>query len=179
MPKVYTNTFTFTKARTEVIRDQFELFLRYTGMKSSDRESLLASVERGELAAVGAYLENDGYRVAELELEVDWDLHALLKRAEGDMFDTDLPGWEEGASPEVAQYARQLSRVAKQRQLKVRHWIRVTKSIRSNPTKHRAVCTALGYSFGSKVAPWRDGTSNESKIDVLDLPETTLHRREA
>ena len=47
MPSTYTNTHTYTKSRTEVVRDQFELFLRYTGMQLADREGLLASIARG------------------------------------------------------------------------------------------------------------------------------------
>lgn len=179
MPSTYTNTHTYTKPRTEVVRDQFELFLRYTGMQLPDREGLLASIARGDLAAIGAYLERDGFRFMEVELEVDWKLHAQLKRAEGDMFDTDQPGWEENASPEVNQYARQLSRIAKQEGLKVRHWIRVNRDIRSDPTRHKALCESLGYSFGSTVSPWQGGTPKEREISVLDLPETKIYERQA
>jgi hypothetical protein len=179
MSSTYTNTHTYTKPRIEVVRDQFELFLRYTGMASTDRDRLLASITRGELAAIGAYLERDGYRFMEVELEIDWELHAQLKRAEGDMFDTDQAGWEENASPEVNQYARQLSRIAKKEGLPVRHWIQVAREIRSDPTKHQALCGSLGYSFGSSVAPWRGGSPREKEISVLDLPETKIYERQA
>lgn len=182
MPRTNTNTFTntYTKPRAEVVRDQFELFLRYTGMQPAKRDRLLASIARGDLAALGAYLESDGYRIAEVELEVDWELHAQLTRAEGEMFDADQPGWEENAAPEVNQYARQLSRIAKQKSLHVRHWIRVTREISSNPTKHRALCEKLGYSFGSTVPPWQgDAPPQEREIAVLDLPETRIHERQA
>lgn len=175
MPNTYTNTHTYTKPRTEVVRDQFELFLRYTGMRPDARERLLASIARGELEALGAYLERDGFRFMEVELEVDWELHAQLKRAEGDMFDTDQPGWEENASPEVNQYAHQISRIAKREGLRVRHWIRVNRDIRSDPTRHRALCESLGYSFGWTVPPWRGDGPKEREISVLDLPETRIY----
>lgn len=179
MANTTTHTFTYTKPRAEVVRDQFELFLRYTGMAEAHRETLLASIDRGELAAIGAYLENDGFRFMEVEVEVDWELHAQLKKAEGDLFDTDLPGWEEGGAPEINQYARQLSRIAKQLGLNVRHWIMVNAEIRSNAARHRALCDQLGYSFGSTVAPWKGGSPKERQVSVLDLPETKIHERQA
>lgn len=174
-----THTHTYTKPRSEVVRDQFEIFLRYTDMGTTRRDSLLASIGRGELAAIGAYLEQGGRRFMEVEVEIDWKFHAQLKNAEGDLFDTDLPGWEEGGSPEINQYARQLSRIAKQLGLTVRHWIRVIPEIRSEPSRHKALCDALDYSFGSTVPPWRDGTPRERAVSVLDLPETTIYEREA
>ncbi len=179
MPNTYTNTHTYTKPRTEVVRDQFELFLRYTGMRPNDRERHLLSLANGELEALGAYLERDGFRFMEVELEFDLDLHAQLKRAEGDMFDTDLPGWEENASPEVNQYARQISRIAKQEGLVVRHWIRVHREIRSNRTRYKALCDSLGYSFESTVPPWRGNAPKEREVSVLDLPETKIYERQA
>ena len=179
MPNIYTNTYTYTKPRTEVIRDQFEVFLRYTGMVAADRDKLLASIERGELAAIGAFLEKDGYRFMEVELEIDWKFHAKLKRAEGDKFDTDLPGWEEYGTPEVNKCAQQISRIARDEGLRVRHCIRVIDQIISDPTWHQALCESLGYSFGSTLPPWRGGSSREKKVNIIDLPEMGIYEREA
>ena len=179
MPSTHTQTNTYTKPRIEVVRDQFELFLRYTGISSTRLDALLLSIERGELASIGAYLEKDGCRLMEVEVEVDWELHAQLKNAEGDLFDTDLPGWEENASPEVNMYAHRISRVAKDLDLKVRHWILVDRRIRADPEQHKKLCDSLGFSFKSSVPPWPDGKPSEKGINVLDLPEAKIYQREA
>lgn len=178
MIKVYTETNVYTKTRLEVVSDQFELFLTYTGMRRLDREKLLAAIARGELAAIGAFLERDGFRYVEVEVEVDWELHAMLKRADGDAFNTDLPGWEENASPEVHQYARRLSHIAREEGLKVRHWIRVSREILLDPERHKELCDSLGYSFGSGVPPWPMGDPKEREVSVLDLPEIRLYERQ-
>ena len=179
MPSTHTHTHTYTKPRSEVVRDQFELFLRYTGMPPAERELILAAIARGDLDALGAFLERDGFRFVEVELTVDRKLHAQLKIADGDMFDTDQPGWEDNVSPEVNQYARQISRIAKRERLKVRHWIMVNSEIRANPKRHKSLCESLGFSFGSSPPPWPHATPREREIEILDLPEMKIYERQA
>jgi len=179
VPNTYTRTHTYTKLRTEVVRDQFELFLRYTGMKEERREGLLEDIARFEVEAVAAYLVRNDFRLVEVELEVDWDLHALLRRAEGDLFDTDLPGWENGGAPEVDQYARQMGRISKRFSLPIRHWIQVTGAVRSDPQRHRALCEELGFRFRSGVESWPAGKRADRRVPVQDASEMTIHRREA
>jgi len=140
----------FDTLRTEVVRDQFELFLRYTGMAQDQRERLLDAVVRGEVESVGAYIAQDGQKVVETEMRVD------QKR----------PGSENGGAPEVdlVQYARRIGRISKELSLPIRHWIQVTDAVHSDPTRHRALCEDLGLEFRSTVAPWpadeRDGEAN-------------------
>lgn len=168
--RTLTNSYTrtFTKPRINVVSDQFELFFRCSGMNDSEVEKFLQAIEKHELEAVGAYIVENGYRVAEVELELDWDKHEELIHLHGNLFDTDLPGWRDGVAPEAYIAVSHLSKAAKEQGLQLRTWIRVSYMIRSVPENHKRVCNTLGYSFGSTVEPWESPpTENARQIHYL------------
>lgn len=156
---VYTSTSTctstFTRTRLDVLDDHFELFLRCSNMEDSDVEKMLLSVEKHELDAVGIYLQEGEYRISEVEFCIDWDKHIEMVRLSGELFDTDIGGWKEGVAPEAYIPVQRLVQLAKERKLKVRSWIRVSRYIREHPAEHKRVCEELGYNYGSSVAPWK------------------------
>lgn len=47
-------------------------------MPKSDIKKLLKAVDNKELSAVGIYIEDGGYRIAEVEFEIDWDEHQRM-----------------------------------------------------------------------------------------------------
>jgi len=179
MVNTYTHTHTYTKPRMDVVVDQYELFLRYAGVEDTRIDKLLESIKSKEIKAMGAYLEENGYRIAEVELEIEWDLHDQLIRAEGELFDTDLGGWVDGAAPEIHMYVRRLAKFAKEKSLSIRTWIRVSTTISNEPTRHEAVCKKLGYAFGNAVPAWRNGSNSEIVKKVLDLPEMKVVNRKS
>lgn len=61
MAKTETYTYTKTKARTEAVLDQFDMFLRYTGVNKEQRKKLLKGVEKKWFSAIGIFLvDNSG-----------------------------------------------------------------------------------------------------------------------
>lgn len=113
-----TNSLSYTKTRIDVINDHFELFLKCSNFSNHDVNLLLRAVENKELCAIGIYIEDDGYRIAEVEFEIDWDEHQRMIGVQGAYFDSDLPGWEGGVSPEAYVSAQRLVKYAKSQKSK-------------------------------------------------------------
>lgn len=176
MANTYTNSYTYTRTRIGVIDDHFELFLTCAKMSKSDIKKLLAAVDNKELSAVGIYIEDGGYRIAEVEFEIDWDKHQRMIGVYGAHFNTDLPGWDNGVSPEAYIAAQRLVEASKKMGKPVRSWICVSSSVRGNPEKHKAVCSNLGYSYGSTVPPWKDVPVAQIR-NVNYLPEAKVTQR--
>lgn len=172
----YTNSYTYTRTRIGVIDDHFELFLTCAEMSKNDIKKILEAVDNKELSAVGIYIEDNNYRIAEVEFEIDWDEHQHLIGVYGTQFDTDLPGWDNGVSPEAYVAAQRLVAAAKQMGKPVRSWISVSPSVYDNPAWHKAVCDNLGYSCGSTVPPWKDEPITQSR-SVTYLPEAKITQR--
>ncbi len=145
-------------------------------MPKRDIKKLLKAVDNKELSAVGIYIEDDDYRIAEVEFEIDWDEHQHMIGACGTHFNTDLPGWDNGVSPEAHIAAQRLVEAAKQMGKPVHSWIRVSPSVRNNPARHKTVCDNLGYSYGSTVSPWKDKPITQSR-NVNYLPEAKVTQR--
>lgn len=180
MNELRTRTYTqsFTKARIDVLSDHFELFLRCGGISESSIEKFLDAVERQELDAVGVYIEEGGYRVAEVEFEVNWETHNQMVHLNGKMFDTDLPGWNNGVSVEAYVAASRLTRLARAKGVEPRSWIRVSEKVRADKVKHRKVCDTLGYAYGSSVCPWKN-MPLEQRRTIEGLEEGTITTRRA
>ena len=119
-------------------------------------DKFLQAVDRRELEAVGIYIQEDGYRIAEVEFQIDWEEHLELTRIYGEIFDADLPGFKDGVAPEAYVAVSRLSKAAKELNLTVHSWISVSDSIRKSEKEHERVCDELGYSFKSSPPEWRE-----------------------
>ncbi len=73
----------------------------------------------------------------------------------GELFDTDIGGWNQGVAPEAYVPVQRLVKIAKEKNLTVRTWIMVSDEVRKFPTEHKRVCKYLGYSYKGSVAPWK------------------------
>lgn len=172
-----TKTETYTKPRIDIIEDHFELFIRCSGMEDEKVKKFLLSVERHELKAVGVYIMENECRIAEVELEIDWKEHSELTRIYGDFLDTDQPGWTDGVAPEAYVAVRRLAEAAKEHNLKIGSWIRVSDEVRQNEKEHKRVCSELGYIYNGSVPKWKE-TPKEHAREIMGLPEAKVTRRE-
>ncbi len=176
MANTYTNTSTYTTTRIQVLDDHFEMFLTCANMEPTEIEKLIGAVERHELCAVGIYIEDAGYRVAEVEFAIDWEEHERQVNIHGKMFDADLPGYKNNVSPEAYVAAQRLVKAAKSMNKPVRSWIRVTHEVYKDVEKHKKVCNELGYSFGSTVSPWKNPPVTRER-QIGGLPEAKTIQR--
>ena len=171
-----TSTYAFTRTRLSVIDDHFEMFLRCSNMSDERISKLLGAVERKELSAVGIYIEDGGYRIAEVEFQIDWDVHQNMIAAHGTHFDTNLPGFRDSISPEAYVAAQRLVQAAVDLKKTVRSWIIVDAAVRSDEARYKAVCSNLGYSFSSSPSPWKNEPQTQCR-GISFLPEATVTRR--
>lgn len=171
-----TNTDTYTKSRINVIEDHFELFLRCANMNDEEVEKMLCAVGKHELSAVGVYIMENEYRIAEVRFEIDWNEHLELETICGDLFDTDLPGWKDGVAPEAYVAVSRLVKFAKEQNLKIHSYISVSEFIRKNEDEHRRVCNELGYNGGS-VPDWKS-TPKEQTRKIEGLPEAKIRSKQ-
>lgn len=173
-----TSTSTYTKSRINVIGDHFELFLRCSNIKDDKIDKMLAAVAKHELSAVGIYVEENNYRVAEVRLEIDWKEHIELQTICGDLFDTDLPGWKDGLAPEAYVSASRLVKAAKEHNLKVASYIVASDYIRKDEDLYKKVCSELGYDYSSSVPQWQSKPKEYTR-KIEGLPEVKIKYRQA
>jgi hypothetical protein len=168
MPSTYTLTRTMT--RTQAVTNEFNMFLRYSGLAARYRDRILAGVEERWLSHVGVFLLSDrGQRILEAEISVDWAQHAEFASL-SPTIRTDLPGWEDGASPEIIVIGQQFGREAQAMGRDVHCWVRFTAEIRRNPNRHQSLCDEVGVLYQSTVPKW-ESDPEERSYTVVDLNE--------
>lgn len=172
-----TDTATYTKSRINVIEDHFELFIRCANMNDEEVEKFLSAVEKHELSAVGIYIVENKYRIAEVRFEIDWDEYLERETICGDLFDTDLPGWKDGVAPEAYVAVSRLVKFAKEHSLGIRSYISVSDFIRENEDEHKRVCKELGYAYGERVEDWKS-TPKEQTREIEGLPEAKVKSKQ-
>ena len=172
---VYTHTYTYTKARSLVLDDHFELFLRCSEIDDETVVKMLEAAHNRELEAVGIYIARQGYMIAEVEFCVDWDKHDEIIKAKGPEIDTYLPGWKKGIAPEAYISAQRLVQAAREQNLELSSWIRVTDRVWRDTSYQKRVCKNLGY--GGNVPEWLR-TPNEKSRNIHYLEEATVTTRE-
>ena len=149
-----TYTYASTTTRTHAVLNQFEIFLQYAGVERRDRKRLVRAVDHRWLIALGVYLRNDdGKRVLEAELGIEWEKHSDLAKLSPSVA-TDLPGWEDGAAPEVGVIGRQFGERARENPYPQGYWVRFTKAIRADPDLHRNLCKKVGVVYGGRPPDW-------------------------
>ncbi|MEV7776007.1 hypothetical protein [Kitasatospora sp. NPDC086791] len=173
-----TSTYTETRTRTESVLDQFEIFLRYTGVSKKIRTGFLRGIENRWLAAIGVFLVNgDGLRILEAEISVDWTLHSDLG-ALMPTVRTDLPGWEGGAAPEITVIGNRFGRKAQELNLTPRAWARFTSAIIADGKRHADLCGQVGVVFRGAPPGWAS-SPEERSYTVQDLNEVATTLRQA
>jgi hypothetical protein len=130
------------------------------------------------MSAVGVYVLNRaGLRILEAEIKVDWDQHVGLAR----LFPTiraDLPGWEEGAAPEISTIGRRFGQKAQELGSKPSYWVLFHRSVRENPVRHRELCQKVGVRYASSVPDWA-ASPQERRYTVPDLEEVNAALRQS
>jgi len=168
-------TFTGTYTRTQAVVDQVDIFLRYAGIDQADRERILNAINEKWLQAVGVFLLDDGLRVLEAEIRIDWSAHSDHANL---TISSDLPGWEEGGAPEVIVFGRRFGEAAKSRHVQPSFWVRFVGRILLNPALHRRLCETVGVVYGGGVPAWKSEPKSRS-MALQDLAEVAVSLREA
>lgn len=177
MPKTQTSTKTYTTSRINVIDDHFELFLRCAGMDDDAIKLFLEAVDNHEIDAIGIYIMENEKRVAEVEFNIDWERHLEEIRVYGEIFDTDLPGWEDGVSVEAYVAVSRLSKAAKKRKLHISSWMIVSKDVWLSEEKHKELCERLGYDYYSTPPDWKKEPKENSRC-IEGLSEAKIVTRQ-
>lgn len=162
-----------TSSRIDVLGINFALFLASANVSDEKIRKLKSAVSNKEIEAVGVYIAEDGYRICEVEYNVDWDKHQEMCKVNGSLFDLNRPGYVNGACPEARQAVEWLVDEAKKLKRPISTWIRVTNKVRQDPSKHKEVCDRLGYCFGRSVPNWKNGYEEQS-WNVMHLEETNV-----
>jgi hypothetical protein len=105
------STFTYTNAytRAEAVVDQVSVLFTKAGIDAGHTTKVCHGVANRWLEAVGVYLMRDNYRVYEISARICWAGDSDNAQLE---FSTDLPGWDEKASPEIAVLGRRFAAIA-------------------------------------------------------------------
>jgi hypothetical protein len=174
-----TYSYTVTRTRTEAVVDQFDMFLQYAGVSEASRTRALNAVDQRWLERVAVYLvDSAGKRVLEVAVGIDWTAHSDFA-AISPQISTELPGWEQGAAPEIRTLGHRFGAKAVALGQTPRLWVRFTKTIRDNPDLHRALCDQSGYLYRGGVPQWRNPPVRRDNMQLLDLEEVNVSIWEA
>ncbi|MET8866246.1 hypothetical protein ABZW11_25200 [Nonomuraea sp. NPDC004580] len=174
-----TYSYTSTRSRTEAVVDQFDLFLRYTGLRDASRVKVLDAVEKKWLDKVGVYLvDYNQKRILEVSLSINWELHAQFA-AISPRVSTDLPGWDSGAAPEIRVLGHRFGKKAREHGQTPHYWVLFVPAIRSDVHLHRRRCDETGVSFSGTLPEWRNPPVRQEDRSVLDLEELGISVTEA
>ena len=158
-------TYTYTYTRTATLVDQVDIFLRASGIDDARRKRVVDAIGEKWIEAVGVYVKEDGKRVLEGSLEISWNAHS----DHADLtVSADLPGWEDGAAPELAILATRLSEYAANEKLDAGFWVLFVKSIRDDPILHKSRSEKVGV--GGPPPPWK-ASPEIQRIPVQDFAE--------
>ena len=166
-------TYTYTYTRTDTLVDQVDIFLRRSGIDDASRKRVVDAIGEKWIDAVGVYVEKGGERVLEGSLEINWKAHS--DHAELTVA-SDLPGWQDGAAPELAILAQKLSDYASSAKLDVSFWVKFIKDIRDDPVLYKSRCEKVGV--GGAPPPWKS-TPRDQRIPLQDLSEAHVVLRDA
>lgn len=169
MTSLYSYSYVSVKTRAEAVADQVTMFLQYAGIDRTVREKILVGIEGRWLDRVGVYLSRNSKRFLEAEVGVDWELHSNLAKLTPTVH-TDLLGWEQGASPEVAAIGLRFGKKARELNLKPNYWVRFMKHIRDDPAKHREYCSFIGVGYQLRPPEWESQPA-ERAYKIQDLSE--------
>jgi hypothetical protein len=171
-----TFTYTWTQTRLETIQDQVRYLFLYGGVAEANADKIIEAVGEKVVAAVAIYGRNAaGRRVAEVELRVDWGLHAKLTLVNA-IIVSGLPGWTDKETPEVHVAGRRFAILVREANLEARYWVRFTSSVLANQPLHDKWKKQLN--LGGAVAAW-EGTPREQSNPLLDLAEANIYLRRA
>ena len=157
--------YTYTYTRTSVLVDQVDSFLQASGIQDGPRKRVVDAVSEKWLEQVGVYVEDHGERVLEGSLEIDWKAHSDHAEL---TISTDLPGWEDGAAPELIVLAKRLREYADRKSLRLSFWVVFVHAIRNDADIYQIRCKAVGV--GGPPPPWKR-TPETRRIPLQDLPE--------
>ena len=166
-------TFTYTSTRTGVRVDQVDLFLKQAGIADEPRAKVVNGVDQKWLEAVAVYVEADGLRELEGELQISWSLHS----DHADLtISTDLPGWEGGVAPELSVLASRLRAYAESKGRPTRFWVLFVPAIRNDAVLYPIRCEAVGV--GGKVPDWKQ-PPRDQRVVLQDMTEANITLRDA
>ena len=152
-----TNTYTHTLfTQTEVVVNQFRMFLEYANVLNEERkELLLQAIKDEQISKIGIYAYNsENKRVAEVEVEVDWKKHHEIISTFGDIFDEGQAGfnYKNGEAGETKVFVNNLVKRAKKKGYKLSIWVRVSDSI--NGEDKTEILKKIGFGGEGSVEPW-------------------------
>lgn len=103
MPSTF--AYTFTKARLELIVDEYEALLLRSGAHAETAERIAEAIQQRMCTAValraGSMVDDEFVMVREVRLSIDWQQHDEAMRRGEDTVSLDAKVWEGGVSPET------------------------------------------------------------------------------
>lgn len=166
-----------TKTRMDIIAKQFECGLQCAGCSESNITQIVSLIRQKKITAVSLFASNDGFKVYELILSIDWNEYN--KQSAGHEFRAeDIIGLRPtGEMIEVETYLDDLVRKSKERQLHLSYGISFAGALRiRNPEEYCRLKKQLG--FEDSVLGWLNDLGREEVDYVLDLQELKIRLRD-
>jgi hypothetical protein len=173
MPETY--TYTFTKARLELVVDEFEALLLRAGCSETAAAAIAEGVrKRMCLAVVLRAGRRDGSGVfivdREVRLAVDWDsFDEALSRGE-DTVALDEHAWQGGVSPETRVHVRRFRQAVEDQRLDWRVGVQLAAEFKTGTRREEA--DKLMRLRDSSSHKWR-GPRQELESRLEEVPELT------
>ncbi|MDH2430414.1 hypothetical protein [Sphaerisporangium sp. TRM90804] len=173
---VQTYTYTWTQTRLESIQDQFRFLLTYGDIAEAYIDQVVQGVSLKAVESIGLFgCDHTGLRVIEVELRVDWSLHAQLTLSMPSITGG-LSGWDGRQAPEVKVAGRRFAETAKRMRLDTNYWVQFTAAINNDAVVYKQWLAYMNLGGGAPA--WKHAPQERSET-FLDLGEANVFMRRA
>ena len=175
MPNTYSYTNTYTFTQTDVVVSQFKIAISYADViDKAKTELLLKAISNQKISSIGIYAYNDEHkRVAEVEIEIDWEKHQQIISTHGDIFDEGQAGfnYKKGEAGETKVFVNNLVKSAKKSGLSLSMWVRLVKTITGE--ERTALLKKIGFNGGTPD-PWAGKITEETSRNYKTIPQMKI-----
>lgn len=162
--------------RKDILAKQFERGLLCAGCSENKKIRIIELIKQEKIDAIGIYASDDGFKVYELIICIDWN--AYNKQKNNAFSTADVIGLQKsGETSEVKRDLNELVRKAKERHFRLSYWISFSGALRIiNPKEFYQLKRQLGSednTFG-----WMNDLGRDEVESIPDLQELIIRVRD-
>ncbi len=166
------------RTRIDVIAKQFERGLQCAGCSESNIARIVELIKQKKIDAISLYASDDGFKVYELFIGIDWNEYNKQQKAGNDGQADSIGGLQiSGETIEVETYLDDLVRKSRERKLRLSYWISFCGALRiRNPEEYYRLKSQLG--FENSLLGWMNDLGRDEVDFIPDLQELKIRIRD-
>ncbi len=165
------------RTRIDVIAKQFERGLRCAGCSDRNIARIVELIKQKKIDAISLYASDEGFKVYELIISIDWNEYDKQKKDNGNQTDSIGGLQESGETIEVETYLDDLVKKTREKELRLSYWISFCGALRiRNPEEYYRLKNQLGFEDG--LFGWMNVLGRDEVDFIPDLQELRIRIRD-